>query len=188
VVFIFTLIIALIIPFFVSLIMKEKLNIKRWYIPFGIIAFFTTIMYIAFGESLIFIKGFLFALCVIYASISDIKSFEVDDSISLLTLCVGFVGISAVNALLGLLTALPFFIIALLTKRCGGADIKFSAAIGFVLGLWGGLVSCVVGMAIALIVFSIKNRKSNADNKIPLIPFIGFSALIYYIIGGMNLC
>ena len=83
--------------------------------------------------------GVLLAL-LIYASIKDIKSREVPDSVSGMMLILGLVGITAgdlPSMLLGMvLVFLPQYLSAIINPATalGDADIKLSSAAAFLLG------------------------------------------------------
>lgn len=62
----------------------------------------------------------------------------------------------------------------------GGADIKLSAACAFMLGTVQGMTGLMIGLILAVIINSIKNRKKKHEG-FPLIPYlaVGFMAAYF---------
>lgn len=80
-----------------------------------------------------------------------------------------------------------FFILWFLSKGLwlGLGDAKLAGLIGFIFGLWGGLI-VVYGAIIAGTVtglFLLAKRKANLKTKLPLGTFICFSATVYFFVG-----
>ena len=117
---------------------------------------------------------------MLYASVMDIKTREVPDSVSVMLLILGLVDVSIKEIpqmLLGMvLVFLPQFISALInpSKALGGADIKVSSSAAFLLGKPNGLFALIFGLTLAVIVMPIirKIRKLPKDQPFPLIPFL----------------
>ena len=133
--------------------------------------------------------GVLIAL-LLYASIKDIKSREVPDSVSGMMLILGLVGITAgdlPSMLLGMaLVFLPQYLAAIINpeKALGGADIKLSSATAFLLGAPRGLFALIVGLALSVITIPIvrKVKKLPKNQPFPLIPFLSVGILAAYIL------
>ena len=127
---------------------------------------------------------------LLYASVMDIKTREVPDSISVMLLILGLVDTNIErlpSMLLGMvLVFLPQFVSALInpSKALGGADIKLSSAAAFLLGAQRGLFALVVGLTLAVIVMPIirKIQKLPKDQPFPLIPFISIGIVAGYFI------
>lgn len=117
---------------------------------------------------------------MLYASVMDIKTREVPDSVSVMLLILGLVDVSIKEIpqmLLGMvLVFMPQFISALInsSKALGGADIKVSSSAAFLLGTPNGLFALIFGLTLAVIVMPIirRIRKLPKDQPFPLIPFI----------------
>lgn len=127
---------------------------------------------------------------LLYASVMDIKTREVPDSISVMLLILGLVDTNIErlpSMLLGMvLVFLPQFVSALInpSKALGGADIKLSSAAAFLLGAQRGLFALIVGLTLAVIAMPIirKIRKFPKDQPFPLIPFLSVGIIAGYFI------
>ena len=136
------------------------------------------------------IKTIILLALLLYASVMDIKTREVPDSISVLLLILGFVDTDIErlpSMLLGIaLVFIPQFISALMnpSKALGGADIKLSSAAAFLLGAQRGLFAIIVGLVLAIIVMPIIKtiRKLSKDQPFPLIPFLSIGIIAGYFI------
>ena len=69
---------------------------------------------------------------------------------------------------------------AVTKSSIGGADIKLSAACAFMLGTVQGMTGLMIGLILAVIINSIKNRKKKHEG-FPLIPYlaVGFMAAYF---------
>ena len=127
---------------------------------------------------------------LLYASVRDIKTREVPDSISVMLLILGLVDtdIERFPSMLfgALLVFLPQFVSALInpSKALGGADIKISSSAAFLLGAQRGLFALIVGLTLAVIAMPIirKIRKLPKDQPFPLIPFLSVGIVARYFI------
>ena len=133
--------------------------------------------------------GVLIAL-LLYASIKDIKSREVPDSVSGMMLILGLVGITAgdlPSMLLGMtLVFLPQYLSAIINpaKALGGADIKLSSSAAFLLGAPRGLFALIVGLTLSVITVPIvrKVKKLPKNQPFPLVPFLAVGIIAAYLI------
>ena len=136
------------------------------------------------------IKTIILLALLLYASVRDIKTREVPDSISVLLLILGFVDtdIERLPSMIigALLVFLPQFASALInpSKALGGADVKISSSAAFLLGAPNGLFTLIVGLTLAVIVMPIirRIRKLPKDQPFPLIPFISIGIVAGYFI------
>jgi leader peptidase (prepilin peptidase)/N-methyltransferase len=142
------------------------------------------------AELLPLLRDGLFFSLMILASVLDIRTRIIPNS-----LCAGIAASGLIlfepHQLLGILTALPFLIVAL-TKPggVGGGDIKFMAAVGFCLGLEGGLTAAIVGLTAYLLFFAFYSavqgiRKRERLKAFPLVPFLSVGCTIAYF-GGLT--
>ena len=136
------------------------------------------------------IKTIILLALLLYASVRDIKTREVPDSISVMLLILGLVDTDIVRLPLmlfgALLVFLPQFASALInpSKALGGADIKVSSSAAFLLGTPNGLFALIFGLTLAVIVMPIirRSRKLPKDQPLPLIPFLSIGIIAGYFI------
>ena len=136
------------------------------------------------------IKTTILLALLLYASVRDIKTREVPDSVSAMLLILGLVDtdIARLPSMLfgALLVFLPQFISALInpSKALGGADIKISSSAAFLFGAQRGLFALVVGLTLAVVIMPIirKVRKLPKDQSFPLIPFLSIGIVAGYFI------
>ena len=66
----------------------------------------------------------------------------------------------------------------------GGADIKISTALAFLLGAEKGIFALVVGMLLAVVITAISNKLNDRDQKqaFPLVPFLWIGATLAYML------
>ena len=153
---------------------KWKGNKQKTVLGFVLISSIVAVaLFCFFGLSVKAIKGIIFTHILLTASYSDIKKRECDDYLSVMILVTAFIGIE-LNALPGmfvasLLTAGIFlFVVLTVSNGIGGADIKLASASTFLLGFSRGVIGLVVGLLLAIIVNSIKNKKSG----FPMVPYL----------------
>lgn len=106
------------------------------------------------------------------ASYTDLKQRKIPDEI-----CIAIVVLSFLNFhIFGILSALPFFIAAVLEpNKMGGGDIKLTAAVGLYLGFFQTLFGAVLGLTLSLIFYVLSGRKNKA---MPLAPFLSIGFVI----------
>ena len=116
------------------------------------------------------------------ASVKDIKTSEIPNWIS------GAIALTAllnfdVRNLWGLIVAVIFFSVALVTGKIGGGDVKLIAALSVACGLWGSFalllfaqLSMLIFYAIKFVIFKLKGR--TADKVLPFVPFITFGYVL----------
>ena len=161
---------------------------KHW--PFYLSAVVGLILLLRFGVSLTTVKGMILTLLLLYASLSDFKKREVPDCISVMILILAFVGFEPSNLLSMLAGAAVVFIPQLANtmltpnRPIGGADIKISTALAFLLGAEKGIFALVVGMLLAVLITAISNKLNDRDQKqaFPLVPFLWIGATLAYMI------
>lgn len=140
---------------------------------------------IAFDDSILIVKGFLFAEVLLVAAFHDIRTRTVPDAIHLLILLMGLIRLNPLQSVLGLIVVpLPFYIVACWKENnIGGGDIKFVAACGFFLGIERGYVGSLIGLIIAVLISGlIAWIKKDKAVSIPLVPYLGVGEFIGYVL------
>lgn len=161
---------------------------KHW--PFYLSAVVGLILLFAFGATLTTVKGMILTLLLLYASLSDLKTRTVPDCVSIMILILSFVGFESTNLTSMLIGAAVVFIpqlaLAMLRpeRACGGADLKISTALAFLLGAEKGLFALIVGMLLAVVTMAIYNKVNEKDQTeaFPLVPFLWIGATLAYMI------
>ena len=161
---------------------------KHW--PFYLSAIIGLILLQTFGISIDAIKGMILTLLLLYASLSDFKYRKVQDCVSLMIVILAFVGFDSSNPLSMILGAITVFIpqlaLAMMKpeRAIGGADLKISTALAFLLGAQKGLFALIFGMLLAVITMAIYNKVNEKDQKegFPLVPFLWMGATLAYMI------
>ena len=160
------------------------------HLPFCLSMAVGLILLLVFGVTLTTVKGMILALLLLYASLSDLKTRRVSDCVSIMIFILSLVGFESENLtsmLIGaMIVFIPQFALAVIrpSRACGGADLKISTAIAFMLGAGKGVFALIVGMLLAVIVMAIYNKVNAKDQKeaFPLVPFLSIGAMLAYII------
>ena len=128
---------------------------------------------------MIYIKYGLFISLLLLTSIRDIKTRIIPDYYHLAIALVALIGFKPIFSLIGILSALPFLMVAVIKNNdgIGGADIKFMAACGFSLGLPKGLLAGIIGLVL-FIIFSIIKDFRKEKKCYPMIPFLTVGMII----------
>ena len=135
------------------------------------------------------IKGIIFAAILLKASISDIRTREVDNYLSVMVIITAFIGICRGDLLSmitgALLVPLPLLITAIIKPgKMGGADIKLMAASAFLLGVTKGMAAMIAGLVLAVVCTLLVRliRKKNVKDSLPLIPYLSAGCFLAYLI------
>ena len=109
-------------------------------------------------------------------SYMDIKTREIPNWISVIVAMTAIINFRLKN-LLGIIVAVIFFSVALVTGKIGGGDVKLIAALSVVCGLWGSFALLLVAQIAMLIFYGVsvilqKLRGKTADKALPFVPFI----------------
>ena len=148
-------------------------------------------MCLRYGLSAELLQGIFLMFVLLYASWSDITSHTVDDYISVIILALGLVSISTLgigSMLLGTaIVVLPQIIMALIPscKPLGGADLKISAALAFLLGWERGIAAFILGLLLSVVFMSVYNKLNRSDkgeeHPFALVPFLSVAAMALFI-------
>lgn len=132
----------------------------------------------------------LTSACAFYIDAKDrVIPNELVLTILILAAVFGFAGAISFNiwqSLLGLVVCFViFFLPSLFGKQVGAGDIKLAAAMGFALGLTGGLYA-VAGMGVLVILYILIDRRvplpQQLKTMIPMGPFLAVSLVVISIL------
>lgn len=144
---------------------------------------------LAHGATLLTFQGMLLCSVLVYASIADISSHEVPDCIWVMILILAFTGFNIENLLSMVVGAVAVFvpqiiIAAIKPGTYGGADIKVSTALAFLMGVWKGIFAVISGLVIALITMAIlrKMKKLKKEEPYPIIPCLSIGAMTAFLL------
>lgn len=182
--------IAVLIGWTLSKIMSAKGFKTNHAAIIGISGVASVLLFARYGLTLTALQGLFLLFVLIYASCSDLTTHTVDDALWLLVFALSLASFESVGIGSMLLGAFCVFIpqiaMALLPphKTLGGADIKLSTAIAFLLGGWRGIGAYLIGLVLAVIVMSIYNKCTNRCKKKPfaLVPFLSIGAMLMFLI------
>ena len=182
--------IAVLIGLTLSKIMSSKGFKTNHAAIIGISGVASVLLFARYGLTLTALQGLFLLFVLIYASCSDLTTHTVDDALWLLVFALSLASFESVGIGSMLLGAFCVFIpqiaMALLPphKTLGGADIKLSTAIAFLLGGWRGIGAYLIGLILAVIVMSIYNKCTNRCKKKPfaLVPFLSIGAMLMFLI------
>lgn len=125
---------------------------------------------------------FIYTILGIYASIQDIKYREVDDIVHIIIIIISLPYIS-IDSILACLVGFAIFIIPnfIIEDSIGGADIKFMATTGLLIGVQKIIMATVLSMTIAIISTIISTKILKRKNRsIPLIPYLYISCMLVF--------
>ena len=178
-----TVLTAVFISLYASNVYKG--NKKKAVLFFTVIAALTALsLFCFFGCAATTVKGIIFCLLLAFSSYEDIKTRECENYVHLMIVIAAFIGtdMSALPSMLlsALIIGGIMLITAAVTKSSiGGADIKLSAACAFMLGTVQGMTGLMIGLILAVIINSIKNRKKK-HKGFPLIPYLAVGFMTAY--------
>ena len=160
----------------VGWIMTKVMKSKQFLVSLPVILVLSGIialaLYFRYGWSVRAAQGILLMLVLLYASCSDLTSHTMDDCLWVMVALLGLYSISTVG-LPSMLTGavmvfMPQYLTALLSRKAlGGADIKLSVALAFLLGWERGLAALIAGLLGAVIVMSIIQTVRKKRKKQP---------------------
>lgn len=147
-------------------------------------------LFLRYGASLELVQGVFLMFVLMYATWSDLTSHTVDDYVPLLVFALGVSSMTTVGLGSMLFGAFAVFvpqIVMSLIPNCkplGGADLKLSTALAFLLGWERGIIGFVAGLLIAVIYMAIYNRVKKTETKeekaFALVPFLSIAAMVLF--------
>lgn len=131
----------------------------------------------------------LFSICTILSTV-DIRIRKIPNELVLMTLFIGGaflitgqpitnIGVNIFGLLIGFII---FLLPAMIGKGAGWGDVKYAAAVGFCLGVYG-IISAIMIMTFFLMIYAsylMVRRKGNLKSKVALGPFMasGFVSVL----------
>lgn len=146
--------------------------------------------FLRFGLSVTAVQGVFLACLLLYASCSDLTDHHMDDHIWVTVLALGLCSVGRfgiVSMLIGAaMVFVPQMLVSLIGKgnTLGGADIKLSTALAFLLGWQRGLAALMAGLLAAVIVMAIVQKLNKKKRRQPfaLIPFLASAATVVFFV------
>lgn len=184
--------IVLIITAVLTCVMRKKHFKIRQRVSLPLIGFISSGLFAAgwMSDPVWVIRGVIFALILLYASVQDVTSREADDFlwVMMLILAVSNIGkIPVWSMILGAVAVLlPQLAVVVFAREgaIGGADIKLSTAaavvLGFAQGAWGYMLGLFIAVLSTLIYRKVRHKIQN--DSIPLVPYLSVGLMIGYMI------
>ena len=146
--------------------------------------------FLRFGLSVTAVQGVFLACLLLYASCSDLTDHHMDDHIWVTVLALGLCSAGRFGIVFMLIGAamvfVPQMLVSLIGKgnTLGGADIKLSTALAFLLGWQRGLAALMAGLLAAVIVMAIVQKLNRKKRRQPfaLIPFLASAAAVVFFV------
>ena len=147
-------------------------------------------LFLRYGASLELVQGVFLMFVLMYATWSDLTSHTVDDYGPITLFALGVASMTTVGLSSMLFGAFAVFvpqIVMALIPKCkplGGADLKISTALAFLLGWERGIIGFVAGLLIAVVYMAIYNKIKKTDAKedkaFALVPFLSIAAMVLF--------
>lgn len=179
-----TLIIGRLMCYFMR---KRKFNFKPRIVN-SLLGAVTVLLYLFGGFSLWMVKGIVFALILLYASVQDSSTHEADDFLWVMLVILSLVDVRDIASMIfgALAVFLPQMFVAVFLKKggIGGADIKLSTAAALSLGFYGGVIGHCLGLFFAVTAQLLKYRtnKQKRGEPFALLPYLSAGLMIGYFI------
>ena len=147
-------------------------------------------LFLRYGASLELVQGIFLMFVLMYATWSDLTSHTVDDYVPIIIFALGVASMTTIGLSSMLFGAFAVFvpqIVMALIPKCkplGGADLKISTALAFLLGWERGIIGFVAGLLIAVVYMAIYNKVKKTDTKeekaFALVPFLSIAAMALF--------
>ena len=171
-------------------VIRAKGEVANMPLTVTITAIVSLFLFARYGLSVTAIQGVFLMFVLMYATWSDLTSHTVDDYVPLLVFALGVASMATVGLSSMLFGAFAVFvpqIVMALIPKCkplGGADLKLSTALAFLLGWERGIIGFVAGLLIAVIYMAIYNRVKKTEAKeekaFALVPFLSIAAMVLF--------
>lgn len=138
-----------------------------------------------YGPGLPALKGLILCAVLIWAGLRDLETREVPDFITVMIIILSFVGFEQRFLPSMIAGAAAVFIpqtaaAVIRPGSVGGADIKISSSVAFLLGAERGIAAYCISLAAAVItMIAVKKiRKESASKPFALVPFLCFGSAV----------
>lgn len=181
---------SIFIGWILTKVMKKRDYISSMSAILFLMTGYSISLFLRFGMSLTAVQGLFLLSILIYASCSDLTRHEVDDHVWVTILALSLCSLATEGIFSMLIGAFCVFVpqmaMAFLPpkKTLGGADIKLSTALAFLLGSWKGVGAYIFGLLLAVICIAVycKVKKCNCRKPFALVPFLSIGAMIMFLI------
>jgi leader peptidase (prepilin peptidase) / N-methyltransferase len=148
-------------------------------------AFSYVILYYAFHDYLLIVKGIVFIQLMILAGYIDFVKHEIPNVICVLIFLDGLILINPPQAVIGFFAvSLPMLLLGVFFKgSVGGGDIKLMAACGVVLGPFGALAGTIISCAVLFFSVFVRYARSRKFTRMnAMAPYFGIGCSIAYLL------
>ena len=182
--------VSLLVAWALCRVMQRKWFPARMSVILPLFGLLSLALFARFGLSVTAIQGLFLAFVLLYASCSDLATHEVGDFVWVLVFALSLPNLATQSILSMVLAALFVFLPQMIPawlpphKTLGGADIKLSTALAFLLGGWRGIVAYLAGLLIAILFVCIYGRIKHIPKKQPfaLVPFLSVAAMALFFV------
>lgn len=157
-------------------------------VSIAIMGIVTTAALLVYGTSIYTLQAMVLSAVCIYSSYSDLKSRLLEDFPHYIILVAALIGRNTSDlvemAIAAAIIGGIMLVVAIVSRGggLGGADIKFSAATAFLLGLTRGLAGSIVGLLLAVVIEFVRKKILKKDAGFPLVPYLSIGFMAAYFI------
>lgn len=128
---------------------------------------------------MLILKYSLFFMMLLLISIRDIMTRVIPNYYHVAIMLIGLIDFHPLFSLTGMLAALLFLIAAVITngKWIGGADVKFMATAGFVMGWYKATTASIIGLSLLVLYVAIRCGIQKMASY-PLLPFLSIGCAV----------
>lgn len=181
---------ALLVGWLLTSVLKKQNYKTNLAVNLSLSAVAALALFLRFGMSVTILQGLFLFFILLFASWSDLTDHEVTDWVWISLIPMALMSIPTVGLTSMIAGAFVVFIpqiaMALLPphKTLGGADIKISAVLAFMLGFGRGIIAYLVALVVAVIFMNIYNKVKKRCPRMPfaLVPFLAGVAFIAFLI------
>ena len=181
---------ALLVGWLLTLVLKKQNFKANLAVNLSLSGVAAVALFLRFGMSVTILQGLFVFFILLFASWSDLTDHEVTDWVWISLIPMALMSIPTVGLTSMIAGAFVVFVpqiaMALLPphKTLGGADIKISTVLAFMLGFGRGIIAYLVALVVAVIFMNIYNKVRKRCPRMPfaLVPFLAGVAFIAFLI------